>query len=111
MDTIPIRYGETVTLPLDTGDINAVQADIFIGKPGEPYTLTKNIALIAGKGVFELDSTDTSIPLGTYNYQINVRDNVGRIEKYPSPEEDCGVCDSEFPEFIVREALDVIEVS
>lgn len=96
---------------MDAGDITAVQADIFIGKPGEPYVLTKNIALVEGKGVFEFDTTETQIPLDTYYYQINVLDGEGSVEKYPSPEDDCGSCSDEFPKFIVREALDVIEVS
>ena len=111
MEPIIIRYGESLTLPLDAGDITAVQADIFIGKPGEQYVLTKNIALTDGKGVFEFDTTDTAIPLGTYYYQINVLDGEGSVEKYPSPEENCSSCEDEFPKFIVREALDVIEVS
>lgn len=111
MEAITIRYGESLTLPLDAGDITAVQADIFIGKPGEQYKLTKNIALVEGKGVFEFDTTDTQIPLGTYYYQINVLDGAGGVEKYPSPEESCGSCEDEFPKFIVREALDLTEVS
>lgn len=111
MEPIIIRYGESLTLPLDAGDITAVRADMFIGKPGEQYLLTKDIALVEGKGVFEFDTTDTQIPLDTYFYQINVTDEAGQIEKYPSPEEGCGGCEDDFPKFIVREALDLIEVS
>lgn len=109
MDTIQIRYGETVTLPLDSGDTSAVSADLYIGKPGQVYVLTKHISLTAGIGTFVLDSTDTDLPLGTYNYQINVTDGSGAIAKYPSPNSECADCG--FPEFIVYEALDVQEVS
>ena len=111
MDTISIRYGEDVTLPLNAGDITAVSADLYVGKPGEVYVLTKNITLTEGVGVFELDQTDTAIPLGTYNYQINVTDSNGYVSKFPSPSEPCGGCDTDFPEFIVYEALDAQEVS
>lgn len=111
MDSITIRYGESLTLPLDTGDINAVSADIYIGKPGEVYVLTKNISLTAGVGTFVFDTTETQLPLDTYYYQINVTDAGGYVEKYPSPEETCDDCDSEFPKFIVSEALDEVEVS
>lgn len=111
MDTISIRYGEDVTLPLDASDTSAVSADLYVGKPGEVYVLTKNITLTEGVGVFELDQTDTAIPLGTYNYQINVTDSDGYTRKYPSPSEPCGDCDTDFPKFIVYEALDVVEVS
>lgn len=108
MDTISIRYGEDVTLPLDASNTSAVSADLFIGKPGEAYVLSKNITLTLGVGVFELDSTDTSLPLGTYNYQINVTDDDGFVSKFPSPNSDCDDCG--FPEFIVCESLDSTEV-
>lgn len=111
MNTISIRYGESLTLPLDTGDTSAVSADLYIGKPGEAYTLTKNISITDGLGTFTLDPVDTQIPLGTYYYQINVTDGDGNVEKYPSPEDNCEACEDDFPKFIVCEALDEIEVS
>ena len=111
MDSITIRYGESLTLPLDTGDMTDVSADIYIGKPGEVYVLTQNITLTDGVGTFVFDTTDTALPLDTYYYQINVTDSDGYIQKFPSPEEDCEDCDTEFPQFVVCEALDVIEVS
>lgn len=112
MEPISIRYGEDVNLPLDSGDSTAVSADIYIGLPGQAYILTKHITLTAGVGTFVLDGTDTSIPLGTYYYQINVTGSLGDVEKYPSPSGDCDGCTEDgFPQFIVNEALDVIEVS
>lgn len=111
MDSISIRYGESLTLPINAGDINAVSADIYIGRPGEMYILTQNITLTGGEGTFVFDTTDTAIPLGTYYYQINVTDGVGYVEKYPSPDSNCDGCENSFPEFAVCEALDEIEVS
>lgn len=111
MDSIQIRYGETVTLPLDAGDTTAVSADLYVGKPGEVYVLTKHISLTEGLGTFVLSTTDTQLPLDTYYYQINVTDDGGEVTKYPSPNSSCDTCDSEFPEFVVHEALDVQEVS
>lgn len=111
MEPISIRYGEDVTLPLDAGDVSAVSADIYIGKPGEVYVLTQHIALTAGQGTFVLSGADTELPLDTYYYQINVTDALGAVEKYPSPSGDCEGCGNGFPEFIVNEALDEIEVS
>jgi hypothetical protein len=111
MDSISIRYGEDVTLPLDAGDTTAISADIYIGKPGQVYILTKHITLTDGKGTFVFSGAETEIPLDTYYYQINVTDELGAVEKYPSPQSDCDSCDSEFPKFIVHEALDQIEVS
>ena len=112
MESIIIRYGESVTLPIDTADATAVSAAIYIGRPGQPYVLTNNISLTAGKGTFVLTSAQTQIPLGTYYYQINVTDALGYVEKYPTPgNADCIDCGTDFPEFIVSEALDEIEVS
>lgn len=112
MDPINIRYGESLTLPVDVGDLTAVSADIYIGKPGEVYVLTQNVSLTDGEGTFFFTGSETSIPLGTYYYQINVTDIDGYVEKYPSPEADCNGCDeSDFPQFIVSEALDEVEVS
>ena len=109
MKNISVRYGESVTLPIDAGDATATSASIFIGKPGEVYAVTKTVALTAGVGTFVLDPEDTRIPLDTYYYQVNVTDGDGNIEKYPSP--DCQTCDeNNFPKFIVSEALDETEV-
>ncbi len=111
MDTISIRYGESLTLPIDTGDATAQSADIYVGKPGELYVITKNVSLIDGQGTFVLEASDTQIPLDTYYYQINVTDADGYVEKYPTPEIDCDDCEGDFPQFIVCEALDATEVS
>lgn len=114
MDNIDIRYGERVTLPIDTGDATDVSADLYVGKPGELYILTKHATLTNGAGSFVLTVTDTSIPLDTYNYQVNVIDGSGEPQKFPSPKNsNCGDCDDEedFPTFTVHEALDSTEVS
>lgn len=110
MDTISIRYGQTLTLPLDTGNTTADSADIYIGKPGEVYILTKHITLTDGLGTFVFTTSDTEIPLDIYNYQINVNEGTN-VDKYPSPGTGCGDCEEDLPEFIVYEALDLQEVS
>ena len=111
MEPITIRYGESLVLPVDTGDITAVFADIYIGKPGQTYILTKHITLSNGSGVFSFSQTDTQIPLGTHYYQINVTDANNFVEKYPSPAKGCEGCENDFPAFVVCEALDAQEVS
>lgn len=110
MDSITIRYGESLTLPLNTGDITDVSADIYIGKPGEVYVLTQNITLTDGTGTFVFGTADTQLPLDTYYYQINVTGADGYIQKFPSPEDVCYGCDNEFPQFVVCESLDEMEV-
>lgn len=112
MDKISIRYGESVTLPINVDDSSAVEATLFIGLPGQLPIITKIITITNSAGVFELDTTDTSIPLGSYKYQINVLDTNGALTKYPEPT-DCDNCSDGdgFPDFVVYEALDVIEVS
>ena len=114
MDPITVRYGESLTLPIDTGDASATSASIYIGKPGAIFIISKTISLVIGEGVFVFASVDTRIPLGTYYYQINVTDALGYVEKYPTSNIDCDgyeEVESDFPKFIVREALDETEVS
>lgn len=111
MEQIAIRYGESITLPIDTGDTTIVSADIFIGKPGESYVLTKTTTVTDGLGVFVFSSDDTELPLDTYYYQINTKDTNNYIQKFPAPDANCDGCENSFPEFIVCEALDVIEIS
>lgn len=107
MDKIAIRYGEDLTLPINAGSTSYVTAEIYIGKPGEVYTLTKSSALTDGEGVFNFTGAETSIPLGVYNYQINLITSDDKVVKLPSPDcDDCG-----FPEFVVCESLDETEVS
>lgn len=111
MDSISIRYGEDVTLPIDTGDLTAVTATIYIGNPGEVFIFSKETSLTDGAGVFVFTAEEMELPLGTYSYQINTTDDEGHIEKYPSPDENCNECESDFPKFVIYEALDVTEVS
>lgn len=106
MDTISIRYGEHVTLPVDAGDTAYVRAELFIGILGETLILSSATDLEDGQGVFVLSSEETQIPLGTYNYQINVYTGDDLIEKFPSP--NCDSCT--LPKFIVCDALDLQEV-
>lgn len=109
MESINIRYGESLTLPLDAGDTTAVSADIYVGKPGQAYVLTKHITLTSGKGTFVFSTLETQIPLDTYYYQINITDAAGYVNKYPSPMADA--TEDDFPQFVVAEALDQQEVS
>lgn len=107
MDKIAIRYGEDLTLPINAGSTSYVTAEIYIGKPGEAYTLTKSASLTGGECVFNFTGAETSIPLGVYNYQINLITSDSKVVKLPSPDcDDCG-----FPEFVVCESLDETEVS
>jgi hypothetical protein len=108
MKAINTRYGASVELLCNSTDITAESADIFIGIEGEAYTFTKNAPFEDGTANLSLDPIDTMIPIGTYKYQINVNYSDGRIKKFPEPS-NCE--DNNLPEFIVSEALDVIEVS
>lgn len=111
MEAISIRYGESLTLPVDSGDATDVSADIYIGVPGQSYVLTKQAALTNGEGNFVFAAADTRLPLGTYYYQININDVDGEVQKFPSPQENCEATESDFPKFVIREALDEDEVS
>lgn len=111
MDSLNIRYGEYLPLPIETGNEGYVSATMYIGKPGQMYKLSKDAILTNGDGVFEFTEEETKLPLGEYSFQISVFDEEGRPTKFPEPEEDCGACEEEFPKFIVYEALDETEVT
>lgn len=110
MEPISIIYGESLTLPIDTGSVTDVSADIYVGKPGEAYIITKSATLVDGVGTFTFLPEDTRKPVGTYYYQINVTPAAGSLEKYPSPDEDCEDGTVDFPKFIIGESLDEMEV-
>ncbi|MBL8031736.1 MAG: hypothetical protein JNK33_05440 [Candidatus Doudnabacteria bacterium] len=107
MDSITTRYKEPVSLQIDSGDVTSVTASIYIGVPGQPYILTKSCSLSDGVGVIYISEDEMLIPVGNYSYQINIEDSMGRVEKYPSPEDGCQDCSDKFPDFIVCEALDI----
>ena len=107
MDNINVRYGEDVTLPIDADDVNAVEATLYVGNPGQLPKITVPATLTDGVGAFDFK---VEIPLGTYKYQINVTNEEGKTEKYPDPNY-CDDCDDDsFPTFTVSEALDETEV-
>lgn len=103
MEAIDVRYGASTDVAVESDDLTAVEATLFVGKLGETPVLMKTIELTDGVGVFELSSTDTQLPVGVYNYQINILHSDGDLEKYPEPE-DCE--DGELPTFEIHEALD-----
>ena len=115
MDKIQVRYGESFDLSIESDDDTATVATLFVGKPGQLPLITipapfafeeddnnaRKIAYIVGL------PTNTRIPLGEYNYQVNVSFSDGRELKYPNDE----YCEENgLPEFIVKEALDETEV-
>lgn len=108
MSPINIRYGQSLTIPVSSDDEAATNAVMFVGKAGEVPEITIPTTLTNGVGSFEFTVSDTMIPLGEYNYQINIEHSDGTLEKYPEPED----CEGDgLPTFTVHEALDEQEVS
>lgn len=101
-------------MEFDANDITATSATLYVGHPGEIPKIIKTISLTGGNGVFELEESDTSIPLAkgedAYKYQINVENENGQPQIYPDPETDCDDCDDNFPTFSVSESLSATEV-
>jgi len=108
MDTITFRQGETVPLPIEIDDDQAVQAiftvtdsdDVVILQITEPFV--DNVANI------ELSSTQTLLPVGTYNWQITIDYGDDKFVKLPD-NTDCEECG--LPELIVCAANDLDGVS
>lgn len=108
MNAITARYGESVPLSITIDDTTAISATIYIGLEQEVPLITKTSAFVDGVADLSLNTDDTKIPLGTYKYQVNVVYEDDLLEKYPSPDSCEG---SDFPDFVVAEALDETEVS
>ena len=110
MNSINVRYGEYLPLPIETGNEGYVSAIMYVGHPGQMYLLSKEATLTNGDGIFEFTEEETKLPLGEYSFQISLLDTDGRPTKFPEPALDCLNGDDEFPKFIVSEALDETEV-
>lgn len=101
MNSIKVRYGESLALDLETDDATDEKAVLTIGKAGKRPKIKKEITLTEGKGTFNITQEDTRICIGEYLYQVNVIGG-GVVTKFPSPE-----CQGDgLPAFIVYEALD-----
>ena len=59
MNSINIRYGEYLPLPIETGNEGYVSAIMYIGKPGQMYILSKETTLTNGDGIFEFTEEET----------------------------------------------------
>lgn len=65
-----IRYGETIKLAVTYDDPTITTGTFYAGKSGDAPIIEKAFTLTNGAGTIELTDTETSIPLGTYNYSI-----------------------------------------
>ena len=107
MKQINTRYGAIVDLSITIDDELATDATLYVGLEGETPLITKTATFTELAADLSLAPEDTEVPLGTYKYQINVVYSDGRLDKYP----DADTCEDGLPEFVILEALDVIEVS
>lgn len=108
METINVRYGESVDFAVASDDVTAISATLYVGNPGDSPVITKTVPLLEGIAAITLDPEDTRVPVGEYRYQVNVDRQDGGVEKYPQPE-DCG--EDGLPKFVVHESLGLSEVS
>lgn len=108
MESINVRYGESFNLAISTDEVSATSASLIVGVQGVTPILTLTAILTAGVGQFSASPEVMELPVGTYNYQINVLHSDGKLEKYPLPE-DCD--DGALPIFKVHDALDNSGVS
>jgi hypothetical protein len=110
MEEIKVRYGESFNITVEMPDDDeATIATLYVGKPGQNPVITIP-AEFGAEGIAHITGLpeDTRIPIGEYQYQINVLFSDDTVYKYPT-EEWCASHDG-LPSFIVLEALDENEV-
>lgn len=107
MENYNIRYGASFELTVTTDDPTANTATLVIGKPGTAPVITQPASFVDGEATITLAPGQTEIPLGEYNYQINIDYLTGELDKFPED----GCFSPELPTFTILEALDEQEVS
>jgi hypothetical protein len=107
MENLSVRKQATLplTLIIDDGD-DAISAKITISKDDVIYR--EVVAAVAtSQADLTLDTSDTDLPLGIYDYMITITYTGGVVEKLPETD---GCDDCELPTLEICEANDV-EVS
>ena len=106
MDTITIRQGETLQIPIEADDSTAVSVQFQVVKDGIIYLdVLENF--VDGKAT--IFTNDTLLEIGTYEYIITVTYEDGVVDILPDPDE-CEGDDCDFPEFVVCKGV-VIGIS
>lgn len=110
MESIDIRWGEAVSLPVYIDDDTALSATLYVAKEGEAPIIIAETELENGEGFFELSGLQTRKEEGLYKYQINVYyDGLDDPEKFPAPDDDCDECDDiDLPDFRIYTSLDKV---
>lgn len=108
MKDINVRYGASLDLSVTIADLLADEATLFVGLPDSLPIITKTAAFAEGTANLSLTPVETEIPLGNYNYQINVSYTDGRLDKFPTSDQ---CLEDGFPSFSVLESLDEQEMS
>ena len=97
MDTIKIRQGETLQIPIEADDSTAVSVQFQVVKDGIIY-LDVTESFVDGKAT--IFTNDTLLEIGDYEYIITITYSDGVVDILPDPD-DCDGDDCEFPDFIV----------
>lgn len=111
MDNLQIRQGDTLTLTIESDDTTADTVRIVVKKPNVTAVIDEiaSFSLVDGKTIAIIETSDTNIPIDTYNYMLTITYTDGTIKKLPDAS-NCTDGDCELPELTVCEALD-LEVS
>ena len=97
MDTITIRQGETLQIPIEADDSTAVSVQFQVVKDGIIYLdVLENF--VDGKAT--IFTNDTLLEIGDYEYIVTITYEDGVVDILPDPT-DCVDGDCDFPAFIV----------
>ena len=97
MDTIKIRQGETLQIPIEADDSTAVSVQFQVVKDGIIYL---DVLEQFVDGLATIFTNDTILEIGDYEYIITITYEDGVVDILPDPA-NCGDGDCDFPTFTV----------
>lgn len=103
---LSIRQGETLSLTITVDDSTADTLRFLAeNDDGDSIDETVNFADVDGVRTAVVETNDTNIPTGDYEYMLTITYDGGIVEKLP--DSDCESDDCTLPTLTICEALDV----
>lgn len=103
---LSIRQGETLSLTITVDDLTADTVR-FLAENGDGDSIdeTVNFSTVDGVRTASIETNDTNLPIGDYEYMLTVTYDGGIVEKLP--DSNCDSEDCSLPTLTICEALDV----
>jgi hypothetical protein len=96
MDTITLRQGETLELSVTADDLTAITLQLLVADEDDSIVIdvTENFTTVDGKRIATIQTNDTNLPVGDYQYMLKLTYPDDVIEMLPdtaSCDDDCSL--------------------